>query len=150
MDDWKKFNKTSLPEKEDFYIHLNMEDITDADYTHKKIVHKDFEINKLGEYHDLYVQSDTLFLGDAIDNFQNMCLEICKLGPPHFLYAPRLTWQRTFKKTKVKKYLSTDTALPLVIEKGIRGGMCHSVYRYAKVNNKYIEVENHHIFNNGM
>ena len=31
MDDWEKFNEASLPEKEDFYNHLNMADITDAD-----------------------------------------------------------------------------------------------------------------------
>ena len=36
MDDWEKFEKTSLPEKEDFYSHLNVEDITDADYMHAK------------------------------------------------------------------------------------------------------------------
>ena len=42
MDDWEKFNKTSLPEKEDFYIHLNIEDSTDADYEHAKRVCKDF------------------------------------------------------------------------------------------------------------
>ena len=36
MADWEKFNETSLPEKEDFYSHLNMEDITYADYTHAK------------------------------------------------------------------------------------------------------------------
>ena len=36
MNDWEKFNKTSLPEKEDFYSHLNVEDITDADYAHEK------------------------------------------------------------------------------------------------------------------
>ena len=57
-DDWEKFNETSLPEKEDFYSKLNMEDITDADYTHVKRVYKDFEINTLDEYHDLYIQSD--------------------------------------------------------------------------------------------
>ena len=34
MDDWEKFNETSIPEKEDFYSHLNMEYITDADYEH--------------------------------------------------------------------------------------------------------------------
>ena len=38
MDDWEKFNETSLPEKEDFYIHLNLEDITDADSVHIKRV----------------------------------------------------------------------------------------------------------------
>ena len=36
MDDWEKFDKTSLPEKEDFYSHLNMEDITDADHVNGK------------------------------------------------------------------------------------------------------------------
>ena len=44
MDDREKFNETSLPEKEDFYSHLNMKDITDADYTHTKKVFKDFKI----------------------------------------------------------------------------------------------------------
>ena len=54
MDDWAKFNERSLPEKEDFYSHLNIEDITDADYAHARVC-KNFEIKNLGEYHDLYV-----------------------------------------------------------------------------------------------
>ena len=49
MDDWEKFNETSLPEKEDFYSHLNMEDITDADDTYTKRLYNEFEIKKLGE-----------------------------------------------------------------------------------------------------
>ena len=53
MDDWEKYNGKSLPKKEEFYGHLNMEDITDADYVQAKIVCKDFKIKKLGEYHDL-------------------------------------------------------------------------------------------------
>ena len=68
MDDWEKFNETSLPEKEDFYSHLNMEDITDADYSHAKKVYKDFHRKNLGEYHDLYVQIDTVFLVDVFEN----------------------------------------------------------------------------------
>ena len=44
MDDWEKFNEKLLPKKEDFYSHLNMEDIADADYVHAKKVYKDFEI----------------------------------------------------------------------------------------------------------
>ena len=43
MDDWRNFNELSLPEKEDFYTHLNMGDITDADYTHEKRVIKILE-----------------------------------------------------------------------------------------------------------
>ena len=49
MNDWERFNETSLPEKEDFHNHLNMEDITDADYKHTKIVRKDYKIKSLGE-----------------------------------------------------------------------------------------------------
>ena len=56
-----------------------MEDITDADYVHAKRVCKDFEIKNLGEYHDLYVQSDTLLLADVFENFRNICIEIDKL-----------------------------------------------------------------------
>ena len=63
-----KINETSLPEKQDFYSHLNMEDITDADYVQTKRVCKNFQLKNLGEYHDLYVQSHTL-LADVFDNF---------------------------------------------------------------------------------
>ena len=86
MDDWEKFNETSLP---GYGSHLNMEDITDADYGHTKRVCKDFEKKKkLGEYHDLYVQNDTLLLTDAFENFKNMCLEIYELNPAKFLSVP--------------------------------------------------------------
>ena len=53
-----------------------MEDITYADYVHAKRVCKNLEIRNLGEYHDLYVQSDTLFLAHVFENFRNMCLKI--------------------------------------------------------------------------
>ena len=56
-----------------------MEDVTDADYARVKRVCKDFDIKNLGEYHDLYVQSDTLLLGDVFENFRNMCLEYTNL-----------------------------------------------------------------------
>ena len=55
-----------------------MEDISDVNYRHAKKVSKEFEINSLGEYHDLYVQSDTL-LADVFENFGNKCIEICNI-----------------------------------------------------------------------
>ena len=69
MDDWKKFNEISLSQKEAFYSHLNMEDITDADYAQAK----NFEIKSLGEYNDLCVQSNTLLLADV---FMNLLLTL--------------------------------------------------------------------------
>ena len=56
MNDCEKINETPLPEKEDFQKHLNMEDITDGDWTNSKRAFKYFEITNLGEYHDSYCQ----------------------------------------------------------------------------------------------
>ena len=71
--------------KKDFYSHLNMEDITDADYAHAKGICKDCEIKNLGEYHDLYVQSDTLLSADEFENFRNCVLKYTNLIRQNFV-----------------------------------------------------------------
>ena len=92
MDSRQRFNETSLPDKEAFYSNLNMEDITDVDYRHGKKVFE-YLINKnLGDYHDLYVQSDTLLLADVFKYFRNMCIKVYELDSAHFLSAPGLAW----------------------------------------------------------
>ena len=98
-----------------------------------------FEINNIGEYHDLYVQSDTLLLADVYENFRNMCLDIYGLDPTYFVSARGLAGQACLKKTGVKLELITDYDMILMIEKGIRGGICQATHRYAKANNKYIK-----------
>ena len=80
----------------DFYSHLNMEDITDADYMHAKKVCKDFEIKDLGEYHDFCLKNDTLLLADVFENFPNMCPEVYERDPAYFLSAPGLAFQAPF------------------------------------------------------
>ena len=89
-----------------------------------------------GEYHDLYLKSDTLLLVDVSENFRKMCLEIYELDPARFISAPTLIQQAALKKTKVKLDLLTDIDMLLMIEKGIRGRLCHSINRYPKANNK--------------
>ena len=97
------------------------------------------EIKNLGEYHDLYVQSDTLLLADVFENSRDRCIENYKLEPAHFLSAPELAWQACLKKTGVKLELLTDNDMLMMIEKGIRSGICQAVYRHVKANNKYIK-----------
>ena len=118
MDNWERFNETSLPNKESFYSNLNMENIDDIDYRHGNNVFKIFKLKNLGEYHD----------------FRNTCLKVYELDPAHFLSLRRLAWQACLKKTSIK--LLTDYDMLLMVEEGIRGGICHSIHRYAKANNK--------------
>ena len=87
----------------------------------------------------MYVQSDSLLLADVFENFRNMCLKIYKLDPAKFLSAPGSAWQAALKKTKVKLDFLTNTDMLLMVEKGINGGICHYIYRYAKANNKYMK-----------
>ena len=78
-------------------------------------------------------------LADPFENFRNMCIKVYELDPAHFLSAPGLAWQACLKKTAVELELLTDADILLMVEKGIRGGICHAIYKYAKVNNKYMK-----------
>ena len=87
----------------------------------------------------MYVQSDALLLADVFENFRNMCIKVYEFDPAHFLSAPALAWQPFLKKAEVKLELLTHVGMLLMVEKRIRGGICHAIYRYAKSNNKYMK-----------
>ena len=74
-----------------------MEDTTDTDCTHAKIVCKGPEIKSLSKYHDLYLQSDRLLLTDVFSKFWNMYLEIHGLDPS-FFFGIRISMARSLKK----------------------------------------------------
>ena len=139
MDSWERFNETSLPSKKEFYSNLNVEDIDEIDYRPDNNVSKSFKLENVGDYHDLYVKSDTLLLADVFENFRDICLKEYELDPAHFVSLPGLAWQACLKKTNIELELLTDYDMLLMVEKGIRGGICHSIQRYAKANNKYMK-----------
>ena len=93
MDSWKRFAETSLPDKKAFYSEMNLEDITDENYVHAQEVLKEFKLKNLEDYHDLYVQSDTLLLAEVFENFRKKCIKIYELDLARFLSAPALAWQ---------------------------------------------------------
>ena len=143
MDGWDKFNEKLIPSKELFYSNLTLENISEVDYMHANNVFKTFELNNLGDYHDLYVRSDTLLLADVFENFRNVCLSNYELDPAHFVSLPGLAWQACLKKTNAELELLTDYDMLLMIEEEIRGGICHAVHRYAKANNIYIYMKDY-------
>ena len=136
MDDWDKFNEEKLPNN--FYSSLNMEDISEIDYIHALKVFNKFNIKNLGEYHDLYVQSDTILLAGVFESFRKLCLNTYGLDPAYFLSLPGLAWQVCLKHSGVKLELISDIDMLLMLEEGTRGGICHSVFRLKQIMLKQI------------
>ena len=77
-DSWERFNETSIPAKEDFYSELTLEDISDEDYEHAQKVFKEY-CTDLGDYHDLYVQTDTILLADVFETWVIIMICMFKL-----------------------------------------------------------------------
>ena len=138
MDSFEKFNKTELPTKEEFYSILNNEHISDEDYCHAKKVWNTFQLQTMGEYHNLYLQSDILLLADVFENFRKTCLQYYKLDPCHYFTSPGLSWDAMLKMTNIQLELMTDIDMFQFIEKGMRGGISYIANRYGKANNKYM------------
>ena len=106
--------------------------ISNSKYSVPKKIPIVFHNGSNNDYHFIIKEFDdntyyTLLLADVFENFRNMCLEIYELDPAKFPSAPRLAWQAALKKTKIKFGLSTDINMLLMIEKGIREGICHSI-----------------------
>ena len=74
-----------------------------------------------------------------------MCLKIYELDPSYFVSAPGLAWQACLKSTRVELELLTDYDMILMIEKGLRDGICQETHRYTKANNKYMKNHNKNI-----
>ena len=107
MESWERFNETSLPSKKDFYSELTLEDISDKDYEHAQKVFKKY-CKDMSDYHNLYVQTDTLLLADVFEIFRESCIKRYGLDSSYFYSAPGLAWQACLKKTGVKLKLLTD------------------------------------------
>ena len=70
-----------------------MENIFDKDYQHAKNVWNIFNMSNLGDYHDLYVHSDTLLLSDLFEECRKTCIRDYELDPCYFVSAPGLSCQ---------------------------------------------------------
>ena len=123
-----------LPPKEAFYSKLNMRGISSHDYIHAQRVWKALNIINLGEYHDLYLETDVLLLSNVFGAFRNTCLKHYSLDPAHSI---RRLDCLGLKKTGIKLELLTDPDMLLMFERGIRGGITQAVHRYVKASNKY-------------
>ena len=138
MDSFSKFNDRELLHREEFYSQLTDEGISEDDYSHAQNIWNTFNLQNMGEYHDLYLKTDILLLTDVFENFRKTCLTYYKLDPLHYITSPGLAWDAMLKMTGVNLELITDVDMQLFIEKGLRGGISYIAHRHAEANNKYI------------
>lgn len=143
MDCVEKFDETQLPTLNEFYSSLNDDGITTEEYTHAELVWEKFNIQNLGEYHDLYLKTDVLLLTDVFENFRNTAMKYYELDPANgYFTLPNFAWHAMLKMTDIELEQLTDVDMYNFCEKGLRGGTSMISHRYAKANNKYMKDYN--------
>ena len=100
----------------------------------------------MGDYHDHYLKKDGLLLADVCEKFIDTCLKFYELDPCHYFSSPGLSWDAILKMTGMRLEKIVDIDMYLFIEKGLRGGISYIAKRYAKANNKYMILQNRHIY----
>ena len=116
--------------------------LTDEGISDAQNVWNTFNMKTMGEYHDLYLQSDLLLLADVFENFRKTCLQYYKLDPCHYFTSPGLSWDAMLKMTGIKRELMTDVDMLQFIEKGLRGFISYIANRQGEANNMYVSGYN--------
>ena len=94
-------------------------------------------MKNLGDYHDLYLDTDVLLLSNIFETFRTTCLERYVLDPAQFYTSPGLAWQACVKKVGVNLELLTDPDMLM----GTRGRITQAIHQYAQANNKYMDEQ---------
>ncbi len=140
MCDFKKFNLTELPSKEDFYNDLGECHIEDSIYENAQVVWDLMNIKNMGEWHDLYVMIDTLLLTICFAKLRKVMLASFNLCVTHYVSLPSFTLDACLKYTKETIELTQDPDIYIFLEQSILGGLCTiGDEKVVKANNKYCE-----------
>ena len=115
--------------------------VSEKDYQRACKVWNEFGLKNMGDYHDLYLETDVTLLANAFESFRKVCSDNYGLDPAHFYTAPGLAWKACLKKTGVNLELLKDPDMLLMFERGIRDGITQSVHKWAIANNPYMGCE---------
>ena len=142
MDTWNEFNESVPLEKDKKCSEVIISSISHNDLKHGEKAWNTFKIRNLGEYHDLYVQSNHLLLTDVFEAFRKTCIKEYELGPAYFVSLPGFAWTVMLRVTGVELELLTDKDMLLMFEEGTRGGISQAIHKYEKADNKYMKCYN--------
>ena len=134
MDSFDRFEERKFPER--WTDSISRELVSKDDYEHGKVIWSKFGVENLGDYHDLYLQTDVHLLADVFEYFRKLCMEKYGLDPAHYLTALNLCWDAMLKTTGVMLKLILDKDQLDFVRASIRGGMCGTYHkRHWKANN---------------
>jgi hypothetical protein len=136
IDSLEKLNETCIPPKEKLFSTLTGKGITEKEYARALAVFDKFECKTMWDYARLYLKTDVLILAVVFEGFRDMSIREYGLDPAWSFSAPGLSWDAMLKFTGIHLELITDPDMHLMFTKGIRGGNCMAVTRYAEVNFK--------------
>lgn len=136
VDSWNKLNERFPPPKSKIYYSLLYEEVSDEDYSHAQNVWNKFGIKTIDEYSDLYLATDVCLLADVFKNFRVLCLKMFNLDTSNYMTVPGLAFDCMFRHTKIKFEWLHDYNTQLMIEQGIRGGICQFIKRYVKASGR--------------
>jgi len=123
ISSWDKFEETSIPPRAQFYNTLTKSHISDDDHMYATLIFREFGLSNLGDYHDLYLLTDTLLLACVFEEFREMTMANFKLDAAHYYSLPGLAWDSALKMSGVKLELITDINKYVFLEMGIRGNL---------------------------
>ncbi|XP_052124667.1 uncharacterized protein LOC127749656, partial [Frankliniella occidentalis] len=139
MQSVEVFEEKSLPSKDKFWNDLSEEHISDEDYLHAQKVWETFECKTMGEFHDLYVKSDSLILACVFEAYRRMTMKNFNLDVAYYYSSPGFAWDAALLYTGEKLELISDSMeIFMMWEKATRGGICTINERYAECNNPYV------------
>ena len=145
MDGFGSFKERKLPDI-DFFSSLKDCGVSEEEYQRACNIWKVFEIENLGQYHDLYLKTDVLLLCDVFKKFISVCLKDYGLDPCYYFSLPGLSWDAMLKMTGIRLEKINDTDIHLFLEKGMRGGVSYISKRYSKSSNDktiiYLDMNN--------
>ena len=127
---FRKFSEDKLPDRCKFLGSLKDVCISEKDYLQAAYVWNVFNMNTMGDYHDLYLKTDVLLLADVFEKFISTCLDYYGLDPCHYFSSPGLSWDAMIKMTRIELDLISDTDFHLFIEKGMRVGISYITKRH--------------------
>ena len=125
--------------QEFFFSSLSQENISEEDYKHAQQVWDTFSCTSLGDYHDLYLQTDVMLLVDVFEKFRKTAMTTYALDPAHYHTLPGYSWDCLLKSTNVSLELLTEPDMYLFVEKGLRGGISMVSHRHDAANNQYMQ-----------